>query len=165
MKLIANGRVLRQIIEISPILARKRIPFDWANPVGYLTAVIIEYIIGGYQYLLNSCTLGLGIGAFWFAVTATKEIRCILRSINVKAKAKNCQSSELMVLFAEFIDVHGIVKQLSTCNLLQSFEWLTNIVFCRVEHDFSGILQPIFMSLFAWSLLWYLLPCSFFKWK
>lgn len=76
-------------------------------------AVIIEYIILGYQWFLNSCTLGLGIGAFWFAVTATKDIRRILRSISVETKINGKRSNKLKVFFAEFIDAHGVVKQLS----------------------------------------------------
>lgn len=94
---------------------RKRYPFDWKSPVGYFIAVFLEYFVLGYQFFLNSCTLGLGIGAFWFAVTATKEIRRILYSIDDETKVNGKRSKKLIGLFAEFIYAHGIVKQLSRC--------------------------------------------------
>lgn len=76
-------------------------------------AAIIEYFIIAYEFLINASTLGLGIGAFWFAVSATKEIRRILNSINDTAQADGNQSFELKVLFAEYIDAHGLLIQLS----------------------------------------------------
>lgn len=99
-------------------LLHKRLPFDWTNPIGYLIAVTIEYIILGYEYLINACNIGLGIGAYWIAISTTKEIQRILRSIKYKIHAKNNQSNdELKNLFSEFIEVHAVTKQLSTTSI------------------------------------------------
>lgn len=95
------------------LLLLKRFPFDYNNPIGYLFAVIVEYIIIGHEYFVIACTLGLGIGAFWFAVSATKEIRHTLNLINNEVKAKTNHSVELKILFSEFINAHATVKQLS----------------------------------------------------
>lgn len=103
----------------------KRFPFEWNNPTGYLIAVIIEYITYAYAYFLIGCTLALGIGAFWFAIGVCKEIQCILQSINDTAQANENQSTELKRLFAEFIYIHGIAKQLSNISIFR-YPMLTN---------------------------------------
>lgn len=99
--------------KVSFFLLLTRFPFDTNKPMGYLIAVIFEYIVFGYEYFLDACTLALGIGAYWFVIALIKEIQHILQSINEKAQANLNQSEVLMVLFTEFIDIHEIVKQLS----------------------------------------------------
>lgn len=91
----------------------KRFPFAWNNPFGYLIAVTVEYTTCACEYFLGACTLALAIGTFWIAISMTKEIQQILLIINDEAKEKKIQSEQLNVLFSEFIDAHGIVKQLS----------------------------------------------------
>lgn len=92
----------------------KRFPFDWSNPIGYLIAIILEYIIWTYEYFIVACTLSLAIGGYWFAISATKEIQHTLHLINDAAQANDvCQSNELKLLIAEFIYAHGVVKKLS----------------------------------------------------
>lgn len=66
-----------------------------------------------YSYFLIACTLALGIGAFWFIVSTTKEIKHILHSINDTAKAKKKQSDKVKILFAEYVNTHAVIKQLS----------------------------------------------------
>lgn len=94
-------------------LLLERFPFDPKNLTGYSIAVIIEYIILFYEYFIDTCTVSLGIGAFYFAISATDEVQYILHSINDRAKASENQSSELKILLAEFIDAHVATKQLS----------------------------------------------------
>lgn len=126
----------------------KRFPFDWNNPIGYLIAFVIQYIIIAYEFCLTSCALAVGIGSLWLAILATKDIRRILNLINDKAQTNVIQSNDLI----DFIEAHGAIKQLS-----RSFEFSTfiidNLPFPRVEHVFSEILQPIILSLFTWSLV------------
>lgn len=59
--------------------------------------------------------MGLGIGISSFSISITKEIQRILHSINA-TQANEHQSSELKVLFTEYIHVHTAVKQLSIVN-------------------------------------------------
>lgn len=93
---------------------QNRIPFDWNNPIGYLIVIVIEYVILVYEYIIVACTLALGSGAFWYAISATKEIQCILDSIEDRIEAKKSQpNDEFKALFSEYIYAHGIVKQLS----------------------------------------------------
>lgn len=93
--------------------ALKRFPIDTKTPVGYSVAVFAEYIIVGYEYLVIACTLALGSGAFWYAVSATKEFKRILYSVSDQAREKENRTNEMKMLIAEFIYSHGIVKQLS----------------------------------------------------
>lgn len=95
-------------------MLRKRFPFDSNNPIGYAIAIILEYIAYWYSFSVIACGLALGIGAYWLAISATKELQRVLHVINDQAQVNERQSNELnTLLFAEFIDAHGTVKQLS----------------------------------------------------
>lgn len=94
-------------------LAFLRFPFHTNNPLGYSIAVIIEYVAIGYEFFIVACTLALGIGTCWFAISITKEIKRIRHSINDAAQANQNQSNELKILFSEYIHVHSSIKQLS----------------------------------------------------
>lgn len=79
-----------------------------------MIAIILEYIFFGYEYLIVASTVALGIGAFWFAVSITKEFQGVLqRSINDNVQVDAVQKSELKVFISEFIDAHVLLKQLS----------------------------------------------------
>lgn len=97
-------------------LVCERFPFDWNTPIGYLNAVILEYIFIGYQYIVNACTTGLAVGTFWLSIPAIKELENILHSVNVQARRRRNRSNtsnELKALLKEYICTHGAVKQLS----------------------------------------------------
>lgn len=92
----------------------KRFPFDTNNLIAYLVAFIVEYILIGYEYLLASCILALGIGVYGFVISLTKDIQRILYLINGKIQENQAdQLNELKILFSEFSDFHGAAKQLS----------------------------------------------------
>lgn len=97
------------------ITCLKRFPFDPKNPIGYLIAVVLEYITLAYEYFVIACTLSLGIGAYWIATSATKDIqKHILHSINETARENGNQLSELKNLLSEYNEAHAAIKQLST---------------------------------------------------
>lgn len=95
------------------IFAPKRFLFDTNNPIGYLTAVTLEYILIGYTYFIVACTLALGMGLSSFAVSITKEIQRILHAINKKVQSNEDQTKKLMDLFSEYIFTHATIKELS----------------------------------------------------
>lgn len=134
--------------------AAKRFPFDTdSSPIGYLIGVISEYVIFGYEYCVIACSLALGMGIFWFAISVTKEIQHTLHSINRKTRANKLRPNQMKILFMEFIHAHAAIKRYA----FQSFEQRKNvsstIVDFRVLRNVSNIFQPILMSLFTWSLL------------
>lgn len=104
--------------------------------------------------------MALGIATYSFAVATTKETRHILRTINKTAHLNKSKTIKLKKLFDEFIEAHGIAIQLSILSNVQH-NWICVASFIfyaqhldlfRVEHSNSEIFQPIFMSLFTWSL-------------
>lgn len=108
----------------------------------------------GYEFFITACSLAVGIGSFWFGVSATQDIERILHSIDYKAQSNAIQLNE----FIEFIEAHGTIKQLSKTFNFRIDRSLYNTYHCqlsffRVERVFSGILQPLAMSLFTWSLV------------
>lgn len=92
---------------------------------------MLEYIILAYEYFIIACTLALGIGAFWFGISVTKEIQRILHSLNEKAQTNGNrnQSIRLKRLLSKFIDTHAAVKQLSTFYTNQKNEIIKNRLF------------------------------------
>lgn len=89
-----------------------RFPFDTNNsPIGYLIAIISEYVIFGYEYCVIACSLAVGMGAFWFGISVTKEIQHTLNSINHKAHANKMRSKQLKILFLEFMHAHAAIKR------------------------------------------------------
>lgn len=98
----------------SCLLLIKRFAFDWNNPIGYLIAITIEYIILGYQGFTVACSLSLNIGEYLFAIAATEEFQRFAPIINDKAQSNDDRSSDLKAFLVEFINSHGIMKQLST---------------------------------------------------
>lgn len=103
-----------KFLSILSSLFQKRFPFDTNNPVGYLIAVFLQYIMLGYQNFTIAATVGLSIGGYWFAVSVTNELQRMLRAINDKTRAKKeNQLSEMKTLLSEFVDTHVAIKQLS----------------------------------------------------
>lgn len=91
----------------------ERFPFQWNNPIGYFTAVTLEYAVICYELFISACNLAFAFGITSFVISTTKEIQRILHSINKDGHANKYQSTEIMDLFGEYIDSHGILKQLS----------------------------------------------------
>lgn len=91
----------------------ERFPFDSNNLIGYLIAVLMEYIIYWYIFFIGACTLSLGIGAYLVAISVTQEIKRNLHDINVKTKANEYQSAKLKILLSQLIYTHAIVLKLS----------------------------------------------------
>lgn len=97
-----------------------RLPFDWKNPIGYLIAVTLQYIIAIYAAIFMSCIVTLGFGAFLFAVAVNKISKQSLYTICKKAKHKTSQT-HLLKRLHEFIHFYSSVKQLS---VLKSNLWM-----------------------------------------
>lgn len=88
--------------------------------MGYLIAIIFEYIIFGYEYCLIASTVAFGIGAYLLGIAATKEFQDFLHLINDNAQSNANQSHGLMLLFAEYVDTHATIKQLSIFSAFQN---------------------------------------------
>lgn len=81
--------------------------------MGYLTAVILEYVVLGFELYITACTLSLAIGGYLLAVSGTDEFQRFAPIINEKAQTVKDLSTEFKTLFTDFVDAHGSVKQFS----------------------------------------------------
>lgn len=99
----------------------ERFPFNSNHPIGYLIAVILEYIIIGYENGVNTCTLSLGIGIFWIIIASTKRIKHILHKIDDHKTRTNKNYSNKFEQLAEIVHAHKDLKQLSK-NFMKSKE-------------------------------------------
>lgn len=88
----------------------QRFPFDWDNLRGYLVAVILQHGFLIYEYVIIACSFALLFGVYRIVLSATKEIKRILHSMNEEAQTKG---NQLKILLSEYIDVHTAIKQLS----------------------------------------------------
>lgn len=134
-----NGQNVLTQWNVLIFLAANRFPYEWNSPVGYLIVIIFEYIILGYQLFIVACTLALGVGAFVFATSISKEIQRILHSINYEARRNERQSNGLEVLFFEYLGAHGFVKQLSMLNTHYQILLSKNHFFTIVHHRHLAI--------------------------
>lgn len=101
----------------------ERLPFGWDNPLGYLIAIVLQYMFLFYEYVIIACSFGLLFGVFRIEMSGTKEIKRILHSIDhwqSNAQASKNQQNDLKVLFSEYIDAHAAVKQLSINSIFQN---------------------------------------------
>lgn len=90
----------------------KRIPFDWKNPTGYLlsTAAMLTCLNCASQ--CTASLMFLAVGAFIFAITFVKDMKCKLHTINEMVKDKKSRKHMYKEL-SEFIWTHANAKQLS----------------------------------------------------
>lgn len=90
----------------------RRFPFDRKNPIGYLAAVSLQFIMSTYGFALVANMSCFGIGCYFFALTLTDDLKNILKSINKISKIKK-KRSEIAAKLTEFIKIHSMAKQLS----------------------------------------------------
>lgn len=90
-----------------------RFPFDSKRPVGYMIAVILEYIT--FLYLLNIAAFcgSLETGCFMFMISFTNDIQRNLQSMNENTKSKRKQRTQTPRQLIDFVEFHSATKQLS----------------------------------------------------
>lgn len=93
----------------------QRFPFDTKNPIGYLAACILQYIHLAYEIFFISNLVTLAVGAYFFALTAIKDLKDLLRSINDQCAVAKTVEERLQArnLVREFVQVNSALKQLS----------------------------------------------------
>lgn len=115
----------------------------------------------GYECFFLSNLVTLGLGSFILALTAIKDIKQILRSMNDQCTKNRSRRKRLEAVkqLREFVQMHAALKELriSRFHLISAFPFKSHsniniCVFFSVFGLFSSIAQPIIMFLFAWSL-------------
>lgn len=94
-----------------------RYPFDWKNPLGYLVAVTLQYIIIFHVFLLIFSAFSLGVGCFLLVISIMNQsMKSDLKLFN--ANAASDQNHLLTVkLVADFVEIHSFLKKLSVCSV------------------------------------------------
>lgn len=94
----------------------QRFPFTWNNPIGYLLATTMQYVMVTFVLYFVACSSTLAIAVYLFTMNATSDIIDNLHSINEEGKFDQKQSNLPKKIF-EFIEYHSILKQLSHCDI------------------------------------------------
>lgn len=90
-----------------------RLPFDWKNPLGYLVAVILQYIMALYCLMLAFCCVFHGIGCCLFFYTiVSKSVKDNLKQINENAAADQS-------LVADFVEIYSHLKKLNVSDSIR----------------------------------------------
>lgn len=139
-------------------LVAERFPFDVNCLTGYCGAIALEYVMTGYIFLFVGSITSFGVGAFLFLLSGCRDVLSNLHLINKMAKSKRLRAKSMQHVFA-FIRLHSKMKQLCEF-LIQNFRSqnlsvvIENVDICfRLVKNFSNFWQPIFMTLFPWSLV------------
>lgn len=92
-----------------------RFPFDTKNPEGYLAAFSLQYVHLAYEVFFVANLATLALGAFLFALTAIKDLKGILRSIDAHCVESKTTDEQLLALnqIRQFVEMHSGLKQLS----------------------------------------------------
>lgn len=69
-----------------------RLPFDSKNPIGYLSAVVIEILMCLLLNIDCTCIWAFVLSVFLCAVTAAKDIKRSLKKISKSAKIEHNRS-------------------------------------------------------------------------
>lgn len=102
----------------------QRFPFGINNPVGYVIAFTLQYVVFACMFINVSCFGSTGIGCWKFAIAYTEDIRNILTEIDDIAQDAEYQI-KLDQKLSEFIVQHSLGKQLSAFTIHCSFETLS----------------------------------------
>lgn len=99
--------------DLNPFFRKNcRLPFDWKNPFGYMSAVILQAIGMFYITHIGICQAAFVSGTCLMLITMTRLLKKDLSVVNIMVK-NNSHQYELMNVLQKCIDFHSIVKQLS----------------------------------------------------
>lgn len=157
---------------------RLRFPFDWQNPLGYLTAFILICIINLNLMTFMMCILCLGIEVYTLITSFTKDIKYDLNAFNRRARTKLNLSKQLSGL----VRFHSTVKRFekldanhltltpiptTVASFVVSLNLFSDFLFrlfqryvCRV----ARIVQPILMVYYFANILAMCIPMLSIQW-
>lgn len=91
---------------------RKRFPYNWKNPTGYLVAVFIQSFMATYEFQYMGYLILLAFGTFMFIIAFVKIMKNELNSINKMASdTKSCK--KMYKILSKFNRTYATVRQLS----------------------------------------------------
>lgn len=90
----------------------KRFPFEWRNPFGYLTTVLMELIVGICESRFLVCFMNLALVGFMCTFVFAEDSVNDVYTINECVRTEKPES-DVFKQFLVFVDMHGAAKELS----------------------------------------------------
>lgn len=124
---LKEGRKTKQFLNTHLFFFPQRLPFNWNNPLGFLFAICLQYILIKYYYFYVASLSSFGIGAFLIFTIGSIDIKDNLTAINDNAKHRK-NKEETFEQLKNYIETFSHLKQLSWIRAwLKSF--LTDFTF------------------------------------
>lgn len=114
--------------------------------------------MGLYSFIALISLATIAIDCFLYVTTMAKDMSRMLEDVKRNARVKN-DRPRIMRQLCEFIEFHSSVQQLSDsitiCQCVFHFFFVSNVNAgeSRFSTDCTALYQPIFASVFLWSLV------------
>lgn len=90
----------------------QRFPFDWKNPIGYLIAIAIEYVMAWYLLVIGAVLIPLAIGSYLYLMALSKCVKGALFAVSQCTNGTKT-NQEILERIIEYAELYSRVKQLS----------------------------------------------------
>lgn len=104
--------------------------------------------------VIVKCLAICGFGTFSMLFPLTDDLKNDLKMINENAKRRR-NRSKIVNQFSQFVPFHSKLVQLSSTQALSSSNFsqlTTNVFYFSLIHDYSDLLNLIFIIMFTWSI-------------
>lgn len=134
-----------------------RFPFDTKKPIGYVIAVILQYISSRFGLMFAATLIGFGIGTYLFTLTLVNDVKCCLKTVHKSAKTKDRRVT--LMHFSNFFQFYSDARQLNKFQVInECWIQISNnccfvFVFFRLNHDFMKVFKPILLVNFTMGLI------------
>lgn len=89
-----------------------RFPFNTQITIGYIIAVVFQFITVTFAFLFAACMATTAFSALIFLIALVKDLKANLKLINKMGKHRN-RHSKIYESIIRFIDLHSDVRELS----------------------------------------------------
>ena len=87
-------------------------PFDWRNPVGFVIAMSMLYIMFSCIMKIAACVIALAVGSYLYAIADSKCLQRILSAVDQSSQLK-AERKHIRKQLVDLMQYHSNVKQLS----------------------------------------------------
>ena len=94
-----------------------RFPFDWKNPIGYLIACTLQFILLIYLFHAAAFCVSIEIASYLLLISLTKDIKNTVYDMNSSQSDTKLRSTFLKQI-CEFVQFHANAKRLTIVMLI-----------------------------------------------
>lgn len=88
-----------------------RFPFDTKNPIGYVIAVIVQYICQKLLLMFGATLICFGIGIFLFTMALVNDVKSSLMNVQRSANTRNHRAA--LMHFSNFFQYYSDARRLN----------------------------------------------------